>query len=329
MSRFVAWAMALAAVACAVVFVPLELSWLDGAREDERPKLILSDRDSATSAAISRSTGKTQFPADRNTAVARTSTIQTGAIGRTGARAGQQAGPLPSNAFGEKRTEMSGSARVALTRALQRHLRRVGCYTGPTDGDWGPATKYAMGSFVKSVNAFLPADQPDFVLLSLLKRHRGAACGAKNVTTKPQVASSQQDGWVSGRTETPLPPGAGAPRTSRVRGNSSSSARATESASRAAATEAPRIVSQTAREFGSPYDSRMSLGSEGVLTPAAPGSITRPSGVPSATPRTRDVGTAARRNTKRRRHVRQRSNRSRKRRSRAWKRQVFDPMYQR
>lgn len=65
-----------------------------------------------------------------------------------------------------------------LTRAIQAELRRVGCYTGDVDGDWGPATRRAMQAFNDRVNASLPIAQPDYILLTLLQGHAARACGA-------------------------------------------------------------------------------------------------------------------------------------------------------
>jgi peptidoglycan hydrolase-like protein with peptidoglycan-binding domain len=65
-----------------------------------------------------------------------------------------------------------------LTRALQRELRRAGCYEGRINGNWTPATKSAMKAFTERVNARLPVDRPDIVLLALLQGERGAACGS-------------------------------------------------------------------------------------------------------------------------------------------------------
>lgn len=64
-----------------------------------------------------------------------------------------------------------------LVNQLQSELQRVGCYAGRIDGDWGPASRFAMAEFTKSVNAVLPTDRPDEILLSLVRRHAGPACG--------------------------------------------------------------------------------------------------------------------------------------------------------
>ncbi len=66
---------------------------------------------------------------------------------------------------------------AALARELQRELQRVGCYEGALDGVWTPATRGAMKAFTEAVNATLPSDQPDSILLSLAQGHQGRACG--------------------------------------------------------------------------------------------------------------------------------------------------------
>jgi hypothetical protein len=61
---------------------------------------------------------------------------------------------------------------------LQEQLKRVGCYYGRIDGSWGPGSKYAMQSFMERVNAALPSDKPDYMLLTLLKSQSNKVCGA-------------------------------------------------------------------------------------------------------------------------------------------------------
>mgnify|MGYP001312262546 CR=1 FL=1 len=66
-------------------------------------------------------------------------------------------------------------------RAMQSHLKRAGCYGGPLDGRWTPATRRAMAAFTERVNARLPVDEADPVLLVLLETHETAACDAAPV----------------------------------------------------------------------------------------------------------------------------------------------------
>lgn len=68
--------------------------------------------------------------------------------------------------------------RAALARALQRELKRVGCYHGEITGVWTTSSRMAMRTFTERVNAALPVDTPDPVLLSLVQGHRDRACNA-------------------------------------------------------------------------------------------------------------------------------------------------------
>jgi hypothetical protein len=67
--------------------------------------------------------------------------------------------------------------RASLARALQRELQRVGCYDGDVNGVWTTSTRMAMKTFTDRVNARLPIDAPDDVLLSLVQGHKERACG--------------------------------------------------------------------------------------------------------------------------------------------------------
>jgi hypothetical protein len=69
-------------------------------------------------------------------------------------------------------------ARADLVRDIQRELKRVGCYSGDADGQWGGASKRAISAFTERVNASLPVEDPDFILLTLVQGHKGLACGA-------------------------------------------------------------------------------------------------------------------------------------------------------
>jgi hypothetical protein len=70
-----------------------------------------------------------------------------------------------------------GSDPAALARELQRELKRVGCYSGDLDGVWSTASRRSMKTFTDRVNATLPVETPDPILLSLVRAHRGDACG--------------------------------------------------------------------------------------------------------------------------------------------------------
>jgi hypothetical protein len=68
--------------------------------------------------------------------------------------------------------------RVTIARELQRELRRVGCYDGEINGVWTPATRRASKAFTDRINAALPNDEPDLILLRLAQDQQDKVCGA-------------------------------------------------------------------------------------------------------------------------------------------------------
>jgi len=65
---------------------------------------------------------------------------------------------------------------VSLTRALQRELKKIGCYRGDINGVWTSATRQAMKAFTDLANAKLPIDQPNHVLLALVQNDLHLGC---------------------------------------------------------------------------------------------------------------------------------------------------------
>jgi hypothetical protein len=80
--------------------------------------------------------------------------------------------PLP---LSSESVDVPGS-RASLTRDLQRELRRVGCYEGEINGAWTKSTRRAMKAFTDRVNASLPLEEPDHVLLALAKNYPDNTC---------------------------------------------------------------------------------------------------------------------------------------------------------
>lgn len=70
-------------------------------------------------------------------------------------------------------------ARSHLASDLQRELKRVGCYGGEINGAWTQSTRRAMATFMERVNATLPFDEPDYILLTLVQNHTAQACGTE------------------------------------------------------------------------------------------------------------------------------------------------------
>src|SRR5947207_1138662 len=64
-----------------------------------------------------------------------------------------------------------------MARELQRELKRVGCYDGEINATWTPSTRRAMKAFTDRVNATLPVEEPDYILLALVQSHQDNVCG--------------------------------------------------------------------------------------------------------------------------------------------------------
>lgn len=69
-------------------------------------------------------------------------------------------------------------ARAHLASDLQRELKRVGCYGGEINGAWTQSTRRAMAAFMERVNATLPVNEPDYILLTLVQGHSTVVCSA-------------------------------------------------------------------------------------------------------------------------------------------------------
>jgi hypothetical protein len=65
----------------------------------------------------------------------------------------------------------------AIGRELQKELKRVGCYAGELNGVWTTSTRQAMNAFTDRVNAKLPTNKPDSILLTLVRGYSSKVCG--------------------------------------------------------------------------------------------------------------------------------------------------------
>lgn len=92
------------------------------------------------------------------------------------------------------------AARRELIRAIQRELARAGCYAGAKTGEWRRDTKRAMSAFLAGVNASLPVEEPDYILLSLVRSDTRAVC-MKKLPTESVVRIPQNA--VSSRSDLP------------------------------------------------------------------------------------------------------------------------------
>jgi peptidoglycan hydrolase-like protein with peptidoglycan-binding domain len=113
--------------------------------------------DSETEIAKTQSAAKTAAPQPWTTVVAADRSVSA-------------AGRLTSAKPGDSAT------RWELARDLQRELTRVGCYGGEINGAWTASTRRAMAAFTERVNASLPIEEPDYILLTLVQGEKSAVC---------------------------------------------------------------------------------------------------------------------------------------------------------
>jgi hypothetical protein len=110
--------------------------------------------------------------------------------------------------------------REGLTKAIQHHLKRVGCYGGAISGEWTPAVRQAMKTFTERVNATLPVEGPDDILLALVQGHRQTACGATPCApgqARDDHGSCQPQAVVATKSNAPPPGDTGGPTTNEER----------------------------------------------------------------------------------------------------------------
>ncbi|WP_149142601.1 caspase family protein [Gemmobacter caeruleus] len=91
-----------------------------------------------------------------------------------------------AKAEAEARAKAEAEARVALASAVQTELKRLKCYTGAIDGDWGKGSRAALARFVSTNKQSDPGAEPTEAVLAMLKAPDLKACPA--VVAKPRVA---------------------------------------------------------------------------------------------------------------------------------------------
>ena len=162
------------------------------------------------------------------------------------------------------------SASDVTIRSLQRELRRLGCYDGPIDGDWGPASHFAAAKFTHAVNAALPTDSPDAALLALSRQYAGPACN--DLTASNIVTAATKPAWQTSVTPAGI---ASAPvSTDGTRTNDP-----TQTHGLAHATAMPRVVRTDGSLYGPARTAEepsmaLGVGPTAALSAASTGSVT-------------------------------------------------------
>ena len=106
--------------------------------------------------------------------------------------------------------------RAQLTRELHKELKRVGCYQGEISSTWSSASRQAMRRFTEAVNAKLPIEEPDLVLLRLAQGQAQRVCpcpaAAGEASASCATAASAAEASKTGGNEARLADEAGAQR---------------------------------------------------------------------------------------------------------------------
>jgi hypothetical protein len=147
-------------------------------------------------------------------------------------------------------------------RELHKELKRVGCYQGEVGGSWTQASRQAMRRFTQSVNAKLPLEEPDLILLRLVESHRQTVCTAGCAADRPDGAMG---GACRERTAAAEPP---TPAQSQARGENEPAEKPTPLLVGAATTTA--AAAATAAAVATPQ-----------LAPTAPASTAKPASAPA------------------------------------------------
>jgi uncharacterized caspase-like protein len=90
----------------------------------------------------------------------------------------QQVAMLPGGAASDPARAMSSpppSPRM-LAEDMQRELKRVGCYSGSVDGDWGQGSRKALGRFNEQTGLALQTEQPTIEAANRIRTFTAAVC---------------------------------------------------------------------------------------------------------------------------------------------------------
>lgn len=101
--------------------------------------------------------------------------------------------PLPASTAQAQYTRIAASPadKEAMARALQRELKRVGCYQGDVTGVWGSQSRQAMGAFTDSLKLRLPIEAPDEMLLKLVQGQGQKVCGGPDLDPEQAAIRGQ------------------------------------------------------------------------------------------------------------------------------------------
>lgn len=178
--------------------------------------------------------------------------------------------------------QKSDSSQPDLARALQRELKRVGCYAGEVDGDWGPGSRRALHAFIERMNSAIPADEPELIHLTLVRGYPGNACRTITPNQPSVLPTAQTGGLITAARPTPVSgPAISAARPTAAPVSAPSVARAAPTTTIIAEPVENATVTGTLRP--APFEGRMAVGAIVVGAPVQPPQDAA-AGDPSAAP---------------------------------------------
>ena len=84
--------------------------------------------------------------------------------------------PLKTVSLTPPAQQAAAAPSTELKRDLQRELKRLGCYSGAVDGDWGARSKEALKDFIARAKQASLSIEPDEAALSAVKAQVGRVC---------------------------------------------------------------------------------------------------------------------------------------------------------
>ena len=104
---------------------------------------------------------------------------RTGSISRLLSASSQQTQAIVNPTSSQDRKSFLKFAEInpqAVSVMLQSELKRVGCYSGPLDGDWSLLSERAVRRFNKYAKTRLADDKPEGPAVVTVRQHQGQVC---------------------------------------------------------------------------------------------------------------------------------------------------------
>lgn len=116
----------------------------------------------------------------------------------------RQTVPLPAATKTADAPPLPDGSRIGIAQRIQAGLKKAGCFEGRVTGAWTSKSRAAMQAFVETVNASLPVERADAVLLALIEANPDATCTVKTAPARTAEAKADAiEGPAGTTTKTP------------------------------------------------------------------------------------------------------------------------------